>query len=130
MKTVISTIALKFLEKGGSGFIKLDPAVSKPAPEWLPKQKEFNEARGKGLVSLSGDAENGTQNLDTELVKLATKLEVAFTAEMPQSKLEELVEAASDKKTSLIEDIKSAGGDANANMKFATLEAKLDELTK
>lgn len=97
MKTVISTIAIKFLEEGGSGFIKLEPLVSKPAPEWLLKQKNFIEAREKGLVRATEDVVNTAKALDKDLVVLATKLKIPFTAETSQATLEQLVKEAQEK---------------------------------
>ena len=126
MKTVISTIALKFLEKGGNSSIKLEPLVSKDAPEWLFEQQSFKEAREKGLVRATEDVKDSAQKLDQELVKLATKLEVVFTAEMSNATLGKLVEQAKVEQASLIEQVKEKGGEATANMKISTLKAKLE----
>jgi len=89
-KTVISTIALKFLKAGTSEFIKLHPLVSKPMPDWLPSQTPFKEALEKELVRISGDVKEVSQ-LDPELVAIAKGLNIPFSNDIVQSKLEALV---------------------------------------
>jgi len=97
-KTVISTIALKFLKEGTSEFIKLHPLVSKPMPDWLPSQKPFKEALEKELVRISGDIKEISQ-LDPELVTIAKGLNIPFSNEITQSKLEALVSQEQAKNT-------------------------------
>lgn len=97
--TLISTIAIKFLEeKGGRGSFVLKPLVSRDdVPDWVTKTRAFKEAREKGLVRATQDAEQSGNKLDPELVKKATKLKVAFTAKTSEAQLEKLVVAAEAK---------------------------------
>lgn len=155
-KTVISVIAIKFLKGGTSEFIKLDPLVSKPMPDWLSSQKSFKEAQEKELVTVTNDVKDVTQ-LDTELVLIAKGLNIPFSADITQSKLEALIDAEKEKDTSsiaaplvntnsdnqnlevktgdedleakrlLIEELGAFGVTATVKWKLETLEAKLVE---
>ena len=97
-KIVISTIAIAFAQTKGNGYISFDPLVSKPAPEWLPRESNFKEAQDKGFVRLSQDVEiSKVTGLDAELVKVANDLNLTFNADINQGLLEDMVKEAQDK---------------------------------
>lgn len=104
MKRVISIIAIAFSQTKGNGYVSFEPLVSKPAPEWLPLEKNFKEAQDKGLVRLAQDVETKrVTELDSELVTIAKSLNLVFSSDIDQSILENMVRA---KKESIESNIK------------------------